>query len=420
MATRAGERRGSTRVMMSRRVLVVAALLMLHSFAAAQMTCDGLLTHPETITSDVIVDGVACVLRGVTVTGSVSVTNGGVLLTDGDTHVMGSVSAEGSGNIRLMGRTFVKGDMGMANPEPGASLIIGPHSNIGKIGLEGPGSLLLRGTTGSLGTKWGGNVVVAGGHIGAGGLLLEGGNGTLVLCGAHVGGGVKIGEAHGDLLAVKRPGCPASNISGIVSIEKGSGAIRIIGNKLAHGDLVISEQEGDVEVRDAVVGDMGLGDIAGKVTLVRLHSDSDGTIGGTLQGVHIEECEIHGDFLIGHNTGDIVLKNSLIAGDMSIGETFGNVYVTGNRANNEQLSITGTKGVVKFRKNHELSISIIENINVYFEDNWDLRVAEVSKNTGYIVVKDNSVGTFTCIDNTEVRLFSNNRITGLANGQCAV
>lgn len=406
---------------MAIRALVYAGtLLALCALATAQVSCTGLLTFPETITSDVHVDGCACVLRGVTITGSVSVYNGGVLQTDGDTHVMGTISAEHSGNIRIMGRTFVKGDVGVSNPTPGAVLIIGPHANVGKIGVEGPYTLLLHGKTGALGTKWSSNIVVAGGHIGAGGLGVDGGNGTIILCGATVDGGLKIGEAHGDVLAVTGPGCPPSDISGIVSIEKGTGQLRIVGNKLAHGDLVINEQEGDVEVRDAVVGDMGLSDIAGKITMVGLHSDSDGTIGGALKGVHIEDSEIHGDFLIGHNSGDVVLKNTLIGGDMSIGETFGNVLAVGNRANNEALSISGTKGLVRFERNHQLTITIMENINVEFIDNWDIRVAEVSKNTGWVVCKDNSVGTFTCIDNKEMRLFQNNRITGLANGQCSM
>jgi len=379
--------------------------------------CTGMMTAPESIEGDIFVHGTACLIRGVRVGGIITVRDGGVLRTDGNTYIEGSIIGEGAGNILLLGTTKLIGDVHVSNPLAGSVFIVGPHANINKIGIAGPADVLVRGTTGALGVEWGQNIVIGGGEVGGGGLLIEGGKGKLVLCGANIGG-AKIAELKGEILAWARPGCPPSNITGSLSIEKGAGLVKIVRNSLDAGDLSVGEQDGHVEIVDTIVGDMGLNDISGTILMKQVIADSDGIVSGALKGITIIESEINGDFLVGHNTGDVVIKNNKIGGDVAIEQTYGNVIMRNNVANYAAVSISRTLGEVHFEKNRQLSISIVENMDVYFNNNFDIRTAALQKNSGFCSIKDNYIGSMRCLGNHEMRTFTGNTITGIANGQC--
>ncbi len=397
------------------RILLLCALARL---ALAGVYCNGMLTQPHVIEGDVYVTGTACLIRGVKVGGVVYVRDGGVLRTDGGAYFEGSIIAEGHGNIFLLGSTKLIGDVQLSNPLPGAVFIVGPHADINKIGIMGPTDVLLRGRTGALAVEWGANVVLAG-HIGGGGFLLEGGNGTLVLCDADVGG-MKISEMKGQILAWARPNCKPSNITGSMSVEKGAGLVKIVRNNLDAGDLSVIEQDGNVVIEDTTVGDMGISDVSGTITMKHLVADSDGIVSGSLKGITIIESEINGDFLVGHNTGNVVIEDSKIGGDVAIEQTHGNVVLKRNVANYAMLAISRTFGEVHFYENSQLSVSIVENMNVYFKRNKDIRTADIQKNTGRVVIKNNYVGTMKCLANEIMAEYSYNTVTGIASGQCRV
>lgn len=405
----------------SARMLYLCALLIssLPACVRAGYYCTGTMTQPAVIEGDVYVHGTACRIMGVRVGGVISVRDGGVLMTDSNTYIEGSIHGEGHGNIFLYGTTKLIGDVALRNPLPGSVFIIGPHADINKVGIVGPADVLVRGKTGALSVEFGANVVIAGGSIGAGGLNFEGGNGTLALCGANVGG-MKIAELKGRVLAWARPHCPPSNITGSMMVEKGAGPVIIVRNSLDSGDLSVVEQDGNLRIEDTIVGDMGLSDISGEIHLKRLVADSDGIISGALKGVNIVDSEINGDFLMGHNTGDVVVENSKIGGDVSIEGTYGNVIVKNNIANYARVSISRTMGVVHFIKNHQLSISLVENMNIEFHNNYDIRTASIQKNSGIVDITNNYIGTLRCLANKEMGQFSRNSITGLANGQCRI
>lgn len=397
--------------------IFVLCVLMLPTGVLGGVYCTGMMTAPESIEGDIYVHGTACLIRGVRVGGIITVRDGAVLRTDGNTYIEGSIVAEGAGNILLLGTTKLIGDVHVSNPLPGSVFIVGPHAHINKIGIAGPADVLIRGKTGALSVEWGANIVVGGGEVGAGGLMVEGGKGTLVLCEANIGG-AKIAELKGQILAWARPGCPPSNITGSLSIEKGAGLVKIVRNSLDAGDLSVGEQDGHVEIVDTVVGDMGLNDISGTILMRQVIADSDGIVSGALKGITIEDSEINGDFLVGHNTGDVVIRDCKIGGDVAIEQTYGNVLMTNNVANYAAVSISRTLGEIHFKKNRQLSISMVENMDLYMANNFDIRTAAIQKNSGTCSITDNYVGSMRCLGNHEIHPFTGNTITGLANGQC--
>lgn len=377
-------------------VFLVPALVLLLSGAYAQVTCNGKLSAPSVVTSDVIVDGGSCTLIDVNVTGSVSVTNGGSLTTFGFVTVFGGIEAMGSGPITLYGTLMVKGEVRMEGTN--ALLTLGGKATVGGVSIADGVKAKIFGTTGSVSAKEAGLIFLYGGTVTGGGVLVELGNGNLLMCGANVTGGVKVIETVGNVVIAPGKDCPPSAIVGSINVEKGNGLIQLSGGHLDAADLNVVENIGPIKVSDTTLSDVKIEKTTGNVMLKNITSDSDGTL-----------VEIN---------GAVTMLDSMVSGDFGLKGGKAATFAR-NNFGGESFSISEITGPVMVMGNKEFSVSIIENQGlVAFNDN-NSSVVELNKNTGSVSVSDNTFMTISCIDNSPVPTGSGNIVTVVANGQCA-
>ncbi len=374
--------------------LTVAIISTLARATVAQVTCQGVLDNPGVIESDVFVEGGFCTIRNVNITGSVFVSEGGMLLTSGKVLISGSLTASMSKDITLRGRLQVNGGVFVSDSD--ATIIVGANANVGTVDIHGGATLIARGTMSSVNAIRSGKVKISGGRITGGGVFREGGDGDLVICGATVRGGISLKEMNGNLEAVSRANCEPSILLGAVIVEKGNGNVRIIGNTLSSGDLIVVEQEGNIVVRNATLSDLNLNRVKGNIVLDQVTADSDASITET--------------------TGTVMMSRSKLDGDFSLSEN-GAVEITNNNFGLEFVKIENS-GSVTVTGNSDFSISLIENEGVTFRNN-NARFAEISKNFDGVTISENTLGSISCSDNVPAPSGNGNMITGPATGQCA-
>lgn len=358
-----------------------------------QTICSGSLSGTF---ADIDVNGGSCTLNGVTVTGSVSVSNGGSLVINGASQISGSVTADGAGNVEISGTTSVLGAVEFRNSASSAISVIG-DSDITSLIVSNSGDVVIGGTVGSFSVLSSSAISVAGGNITGGGLLVEQGNGDITLCGASIGGSVSVIETTGSLLAQQSVSCAPSTIIGSVLIEKSTGDVRLTGASLSGGDLSIVEVMGTVELVSASLSDLSITGSSGPVTFDQVITDSDVIVNG-----------LEGSFSI---------SGSTFSGDVSV-ENNADVSITTSSFGNESVSLKLNSGPVTFSGNQEVSVSVEECDSVTFTDNT-ITGASLTKNTGGVSIVGNTIATLSCVDNIPAPTGSANIVTILASGQCA-
>ncbi len=341
-------------------------------------------------------DGRACTLRDVTIHGSISVTNGGSLKTVSSVTVAGSIRAFKSGAILLDGKLKVFG--GVTVMDTNRTVVVGRNADIHVFSVASVLNVMVYGRMTSLSASNSGYIEVSGASILGGGIVRRAGFADLKVCASTITGGISFNEVRGDLLAVAGPGCLASDITGSIIVGKGSGDVRIVGNKLRRSDVIVGEQTGNVFLHNATVSDMMMQRVTGNINFDGLLSRSDGIVAMTEGNVTISRSRFRGDFMISRNMGVWLDKNSF---------GFDSVQVVQNR------------GVVHITNNRNLSINVMENDGVVFTAN-DVRVAEISKNRVKTVMRSNKFASLNCADNVPGPTGAANYVTVSATGQCAL
>jgi hypothetical protein len=224
------------------------------------------------------------------------------------------------------------------------------------------------------------------------------GSGDVRICGgANITGGVNVIERNGGLLAGVGANCGVSTINGTVTIEKGTGNVRLLGTIMDGSDLSVIEQSGNVEVNGVNLSDVKIEKTTGSVTLTAVTTDSDTAI-----------AEI---------SGSVTIASSTLGSDVGI-TTNSAVTLTGNDFTAEDLFISGGSGAVTLSNNVNISFSINERGSVTIAGNNFVN-ASITKNTGGVSIVNNTGETLVCVDNSPAPTGSGNTITILADGQCA-
>lgn len=376
--------------------LVAAALLLCN--VQAQLSCSGLLTAPNPVTSDVTVSGAgtACTIFGVNVTGSVTVTGGASLVTSGSVRIFGSVRGEGAdGSISLGGGTVVSGGVSVNGLN---SVTVGPNADVGSLMIVGVASTVVNGKTALITTSGAGTLSVFGGSIVGGGLQRKNAEGGTILCGATLTGGISLEAVKGDFSAVASPNCGPSSLSGSIIVGKGTGSVLLSGGMLLGADLIVGEQTGDVQLSNAHLSDVSIGSLSGKLTLINVIADSDGTVSGV--------------------KGDVSVSGSKFAGDFTIFGTEGAVTLDNNDFGLEDIGLNGNKGLVTVKNNVNLSFVATENSAGLIVANNKITNAMISKNSVQVTITDSSFQSLSCADNSPPPTGAQNSVV-ISDGQCA-
>ena len=387
---------------------VFGLFFLVFSASAVQATtnCSGTLSGTH---SDVIVNGVACVLDGADVQGSVLVDSGGSLVATGGTQILGSIQAQSGGDVQLDQVTVV-GEVKLLNS---GNVIVGDLADVKYLNVEASGNVEVRGIVGGIESKGSGGIKLDGATLFPGGLIVESASGAVEICGSSIGDGIGVVLGAGDVLVEASTQCAASTITGSLKVEKGTGNVRVVGATVNNGDLIVVEQMGSVFLEGVSLSDVNVEKGFGDVTFQNVVTDSD---------VKIVE-----------NGGDVNISGSWLgsAVDVSLNN---NVVFYGNASQYEVVSISGNQGSVVVDSNCDFVLTINGNQGVTVANNNETDAAlagaacnnadglgvtyvEVNQNTGSVLI-DNNIGQFlTCSSNASTPTGSGN-VFVLTDGQC--
>ena len=379
--------------------LIVTALTLcavgLAHLCSAQMACNSAVSG--TINSDVSCTG-DCVLDAATVNGNVLCSTG-TLLAKGGSSVTGNIQADGSVTEIQLENVTVSGAVEIKNANSLTDIIIQPSATLNSVVIENtPASVEVSGTLGTIEMTDGGDLVVDD-LTTTGGVTVSGGDGTIEICGSSIGGALSVTGQNGDInVDTNIVNCAATDLIGGVTINLGTSAVTIRGANIQNGDIGIIENMGAVTLDQLQVSDLLLEKSSGTLSIDDVTTNSDSTI--------IE------------HTGDILLSNLTIGGDVSIKDVDGSVMLTDSNLSLEDVSIILVTEDVTVDNNTDLNLTVEEVEGAVTISDNTIVVASVNKNTGGVDLSGNTITTLSCSDNTPAPTGSSNTITS-PDGQCA-
>ena len=379
--------------------LIVTALTLyalgLAHLCSAQMACNTVVSG--TINSDVTCTG-DCVLDAATVNGNVLCSTG-TLLAKGGSSVTGNIQADGSVTEIKLNDVTVSGAVEIKNANSLTDVIIQPSATLNSVVIDNtPASIEVSGTLGTLAVTNGGDLVVDD-LTTTGGITVSGGDGTIEICGSSIGGALSVTEQNGDInVDTNVVNCAATDLVGGVTITLGTSTITIRGANIQNGDIGISDNTGDVTLDQLQVSDLLLEKNSGTLT--------------------IDDVTTNSDSIIIEHTGDVLLSNLVLVGDVSIKNVDGSVSLSDSDLSLEDISITLVTEDVTVDNNIDLNLTVEEVEGAVTISDNTITVASVNKNTGGVDISGNTITTLSCSDNTPAPTGSSNTITS-PDGQCA-
>lgn len=368
--------------------LAISALLV----ASVQSTiiCDGVLDSPKVINSDVKV-GDSCLIRDVTITGSVDATGGPNFGIEGIVTIYGNVDISSNAPSVLTGKLKIAGTLRVAGP---AVHRVGPQATVGRLVVESFAVAYLNGTAGSVFVTDSANLIVYDGTVTNGGITMANGNG-MTLYGAVVNGGIKIRDSTGGLSSYA--GTRFGSVRGDISIERTT------------GNVFMSEtrnMEGSLRVRD-LTGNVGLGDIE----LVNpLFQNVSGTVDLSAfirKGLRIFDV-----------AGEVSLRFCSVLGETQVSRAASVVVEKCNFTSN-RTTISSVAGSIQITKSTDASLDLFNNRgSVLLEDN-DISDVRLFSNVGGVSLINNKFDDLNCVNNVPPPTGSANSIENPAFGQCS-
>ncbi len=396
---------------------------------------------------DVRVYGGSCTLDGATVYGSVFVSGGTLATTANGALILGSIQVNIGGDITLesvhvwdevklqhSGNLSVTGNSTLAriSVTDSADVAIEAAASTGEVQLENSGHLTVSGSVASIISTGSAGIRLNDATVFPGGVTMSLSTGSLEICGSEIGGisgtlpdgsgGIYALES-GDVLAVAEGSWTPSEIEGSVIVKKGTGHVRFIGATL-NSDLIVTEQVGDVEVDGSgcdlldplcgTVSDVNVEKLTGNVTLRGVTTDSDTTV--------VE------------NDGRLIIDSSTLGGDVRV-RLSGMVWLTENSFSLEDVLIAKNDGPILLDRNCDARLTITESNSVMITNNnptdaeaagatcssdFGFSDADVSKNSGGVLIENNTGEGLFCTDNAPAPAQGSegNTIT-FSDGQCA-
>lgn len=352
------------------------------------VNCNGTLNGGQA--ADVIVGSGGCTLSGV--------------------EVFGSVKAENGGNIRLTNGTTVQGSVEVKD---GGNVIVNGGSSVGELKIEKSGDIRISGagtTVAALFAFESGRIrLEKGASVFPGGVTAIKNAGNLNICGANIGfpdggGGITLIELSGNV-AVKASCDGASNIEGTIIAEKGTGKIEFLGANLFASDLIVIEQFGNVTLDNGGAG-------ASRIEF------SDINISGGMGNVTITNARTDSDTSITEQAGNVSITKTVLGSDVSISGV-GKVNLDGNDFSLEDVILEKINGRVDISNNVNLGVNLIEIAKRIRLTGNTITDADISKNTGGVILNGNTFEALKCSDNSPAPTGSGNTVTELADGQCS-
>lgn len=400
-----------------RRSLPIAALVISLSLqfnpCLAYVVCTSGITSTRVIRDSLVISGGSCTIKGMHVTGSVLVSNGATLTTEGKVLISGKLLAWNSGTIKIGGGTQIRGDVEHWNT--GSTLSVASSANVGSIiamnasvmnsgtfDMYGVSTVAIRlsGTAKSIYAK-DSAVEVNGGTVLAG--ITMNGESRLRVCKGTVTGGIKVSGSTQEVDIFGSDDCFPTMVSGSVAVTKGNTSVSIFGGTFKHSDLIVS-------------------DFADLLSGVTVYNTAFENVNLMLNGAYqadFDNVVVRGDFSTQIDSAEqIILRNCKISGATTI--RGGNqVTLFNNQFGKSVVSISQVIVEAIISNNKYTSMSVLRNAaKVIFSNNF-VRAGVLRHNTGGVMIFNNTFDNVQCSGNRPPPMAMSNSVRGTSTGQCA-
>ena len=204
-----------------------------------------------TITDSIACSG-ACTLEGATVSGDVLCSTGS-LVARGNTVINGNVMASGLVTRVELDAVNVLGSVTVIGASLLTEVVIMQAATLGSVKIENtPGDTVVAGSLTSLELIGSGNLFAT--DLSTAAIIsIKGGNGIIEFCGSQIGG-LSVNEHVGNIeINANNENCSPTMFLGGLTVNKGSGRVRVIGANLPSGDFIITEYTGDVTIQETII-----------------------------------------------------------------------------------------------------------------------------------------------------------------------
>ena len=295
---------------------LIIAFLVVGSFSwfcFAQVACNELLVG--TITDSIACSG-ACTLEGATVSGDVLCSTGS-LVARGNTVINGNVMASGLVTRVELDAVNVLGSVTVIGASLLTEVVIMQAATLRSVKIENtPGNAVVAGSLTGLELIGSGNLFAA--NLSTLAIIsISGGNGIIELCESLIGG-LSVDEHVGDIeINANNENCSPTMFLGGLTVNKGSGRVRVIGANLPSGDFLVTEYSGDVTLQETQVSDVLVANTVGLLTLIDVLTDSDMSVSSQMGDVVLERVDVSGDKILEKNDGFLDVRSLRSDGDLN-------------------------------------------------------------------------------------------------------
>ena len=366
-------------------------------YCSAQTACNGVLTG--IFNNGVIcVGGNDCTLNGATVLGDV-VCSSGTLMVIGNSLITGNVLLSGQVTRAELDAVTVFGAVQVTDAGALDELVITEMADVGSVTVNNAPNTIVRvsGELQGLDLSNSGDLI-ANNLMTNASVSVKDGVGLISVCGSFLGG-LLVEQHTGNIeINANTANCGPTTLDGGFNANKGSGQVNIIGASLPSGDFIISEHTGDVIVQDIpIVSDIKSEKNTGSITISDLSADSDVIIVEQIGEVLLAEISTNGDFSVNNVDGGVVLQDSMF--DLEV------------------VSISLVTEAVTILRNSNLSLTAEEIDGEVTVTGNTVTTGNINKNTGGVVITNNTFVTLSCADNIPAPNGSGNTIN-FGDGQC--
>ena len=366
-------------------------------YCSAQTACNGVLRGIFN-NGVMCVGGNDCTLNGATVLGDV-VCSSGTLMVIGNSLITGNVLLSGQVTRAELDAVTVFGAVQVTDAGALDELVITEMADVGSVTVNNAPNTIVRvsGELQGLDLSNSGDLI-ANNLMTNASVSVKDGIGLISVCGSFLGG-LLVEQHTGNIeINANTANCGPTTLDGGFNANKGSGQVNIIGASLPSGDFIISEHTGDVIVQDIpIVSDIKSEKNTGSITISDLSTDSDVIIVEQIGEVLLAEISTNGDFSVNNVDGGVVLQDSMF--DLEV------------------VSISLVTEAVTILRNSNLSLTAEEIDGEVTVTGNTVTTGNINKNTGGVVITNNTFVTLSCADNTPAPNGSGNTIN-FGDGQC--
>lgn len=379
---------------MAQWIWLVVATTFFIEISQAKTICNGGLSSLETIKKDILISGVECKLHGVSIAGSIFISDYGSLETSGDVFISGGLYARNASIVSLGAGTHISGDV--VHEKSSFPLSIAANTSTGVVRVNKALGAYIDGSMASLHADYVQFINMKSSTVRNGGVFLRKVDDRIAIR-ADISGGINLEQCAADFY-----------LSGII---RGSLKIRAhIGRFIIAGaELLDSKVEIEAHTSQKVIE--------------ILNSTAKAIILKQTGSFYFNNVTVDEDIIaeVGSNSKSSILF-SKIGGNAIVTGGFRLTFDNNNLSEHSTVHVSrfGKHGLVNIRRNKMYAVLVHECGALIQFGNDTVQNAEFNKNKGGVTISYSRLNYISCTDNVPPPDGFANTVSGPAKEQCSL